>query len=136
MLIHFQIRGERDWESLGSGISAGGAEPLTDALEDLRSFYDGVLPAGHYRYIEAQARDSRFVAFDLGADGSLSERRYSAEERANESASAASTDPLKISRSLASSNAGDPDRGSRPDPRPAGEARHRRQVPGQDRSIV
>jgi hypothetical protein len=44
MLIHFEIRGKRRWEALGSGESAGDVDPLQDAIDDLRSLHGGVLP--------------------------------------------------------------------------------------------
>lgn len=70
MLIHFQIRGEQGWEALGSGMSVD-ADPLPGAIEDLRSLYGGRLPAGRYRYVEAQGAGSRSGSFELGEDGEI-----------------------------------------------------------------
>jgi hypothetical protein len=69
MLIHFEIRGERHWEALGSGESADGVDSLQGAVDDLRSLHGGDLPAGSYRYIEAQGDDPRWEKFDLGLAG-------------------------------------------------------------------
>lgn len=69
MLIHFEIRGEDRWEALGSGDSAGGADPLEGAIDDLRSLHGGKLPVGSYRYIVAQGDDPRWEEFDLGPAG-------------------------------------------------------------------
>jgi hypothetical protein len=69
MLIHFEIRGERRWEALGSGESADPIDPLQGAINDLRSLHGGVLPAGSYRYIVAHGPDPRWEGFDLGPAG-------------------------------------------------------------------
>jgi hypothetical protein len=74
MLIHFELRGERDWEALGSGESNGGVDPLQNALDDLRSLHGGDLPAGSYRYIAAVGEDPRWEEFDLGPSGVLTFR--------------------------------------------------------------
>jgi hypothetical protein len=69
LLIHFELRGSRRRESLGSGESTGDADPLQDALDDLRSLHGGVLPAGAYRYMAAIGEDPRWEEFDLGPSG-------------------------------------------------------------------
>ncbi len=68
MLIHFEIRGERRWEALGSGESGDGVDRLQAAIEDLRSLHGGDLPSGSYRYIVAQGDDPRWGEFDLGPE--------------------------------------------------------------------
>jgi hypothetical protein len=69
MLIHFEIRGEKRWEALGTGESSGDVDPLQDAIDDLRSLHGGKLPTGSYRYMAAIGDDPRWEEFDLGAAG-------------------------------------------------------------------
>jgi hypothetical protein len=66
MLIHFEIRGETSWESLGSGESTGNVDRLQEAIDDLRSLHGGELPPGDYRWILAYGDDARWQEFDLG----------------------------------------------------------------------
>jgi hypothetical protein len=70
VLIHFQIRGGKGWEALGSGVSEE-EDPLPGAIEDLRSLHGGDLPEGRYRYVEAQGPHFRSGAFRVGRDGRL-----------------------------------------------------------------
>jgi hypothetical protein len=70
VLIHFQLRGEHGWESMGSGVS-NGEDPLRGAIDDLRSLHEGVLPRGSYRYIEAHGAERHMGSFEFGADGEL-----------------------------------------------------------------
>jgi hypothetical protein len=77
MLIHFEIRGEQRWEALGSGESGDLVDPLSGAIDDLRSLHGGVLPAGSYRYIVAHSADPRWEEFDLGPAG-IAFRRFDA----------------------------------------------------------
>jgi hypothetical protein len=69
MLIHFELRGERRWEALGSGESASDVDPLQDAIEDLRSLHGGELPVGSYRCMAAVGPDPRWEEFELGPSG-------------------------------------------------------------------
>jgi hypothetical protein len=69
MLIHFELRGERSWEALGSGESSGEVDPLQTAIDDLRSLHGGELPAGSYRYMAAVGEDPRWEEFHLGPSG-------------------------------------------------------------------
>jgi hypothetical protein len=70
VLIHFQIRGARGWEAMGSG-AGDDVEPLRGAIEDLRSLHGGVLPAGEYRFFEASGPEPRLGDFELGDDGEM-----------------------------------------------------------------
>jgi hypothetical protein len=70
VLIHFQIRGARGWEAMGSGAGEDG-DPLCGAIEDLRSLQGGVLPAGRYRYFEASGPEPGLGDFELGGDGEM-----------------------------------------------------------------
>jgi hypothetical protein len=70
VLIHFQIRGARGWEAMGSGTSDD-ADPLQGAIEDLRLLHGGGLPAGHYRYFEAGGAEPRSGEFELDSGGEM-----------------------------------------------------------------
>jgi hypothetical protein len=69
VLIHFERRGKRAWEALGSGESTGDVDPLQDAIDDLKSLHGGVLPIGSYRYMAAHEEDPRWEEFELGPSG-------------------------------------------------------------------
>jgi hypothetical protein len=80
MLIHFQIRGEQDWESMGSGLGSAPDHLSTAAIEDLRALHGGTLPAGSYRYFEAHGGSPLSGHFELDALGAVAEEAATQEE--------------------------------------------------------
>ena len=70
MLFHFQFRGPAGWEPIGAGVGDG-EDPLAEALDEVRRFAGGTLPAGSYQVIEARSSDTRWQAFELGKDGEI-----------------------------------------------------------------
>jgi hypothetical protein len=70
MVFHFQFRGSGGWEPIGAGVG-GGDDPIAEALEEIRGFAGGKLPAGTYQVIEPRSSDTRWQTFDLGEDGEI-----------------------------------------------------------------
>ena len=72
--VHFEYDGEKGWEVLGCGEGSG-EDLLPSAVQDLRMLYGGELPAGGYRWIEAQRDDPQWQTFELDDRGQIVQDR-------------------------------------------------------------
>jgi hypothetical protein len=70
-IYHFQILAPGGaWEAVGSGLGVG-VDPVAEALDELRGFYAGALPAGIYQVLESGSRTSTWTSFEIASDGEL-----------------------------------------------------------------
>ena len=72
MLFHFEFRGSSGWEPIGAGVG-NGDDPIAEALAEVRRFAGGTLPEGRYQVIQARSSVTRWEAFDLSAEGEVSD---------------------------------------------------------------